>query len=227
LTQLALPLTLQDHAVFETFHAVGNETLVAFLRDMCAADSVPGVWIRGAPSTGKTHLLQAVCDQVADNAQYVPVKLFSDSGSDILAGLASKRFVCLDDIDAVCGISEWEHALFTLINELHDVGSTLCVSASTSVRESGIALDDLQSRFSKLPQFAIQPLAEPERMDALQLRARHRGLELPRETASYLLTRQSRDMTSLYALLDRLDGAALQAQRKLTVPFVKEVLKSS
>ena len=62
-------------------------------------------------------------------------------------------------------------------------------------------------------------------MAALQLRASHRGLELPEDTARYLMTRSRRDMQSLYALLDRLDLEALRAQRRLTIPFVRDVLR--
>jgi DnaA family protein len=34
-----------------------------------------------------------------------------------------------------------------------------------------------------------------------------------------------RDMAHLYSFLDQLDQASLIAQRRLTVPFVKEVLE--
>jgi len=61
----------------------------------------------------------------------------------------------------------------------------------------------------------------------LKLRARHRGLELPEETAQYLLRRLPRDMATLYDWLDLLDVAALAAKRRLTVPFVREVLARS
>ena len=61
--------------------------------------------------------------------------------------------------------------------------------------------------------------------EALVLRARHRGLELPEETARFLASRARRDMASLHALLDRLDDQALVAQRRLTIPFVKDVLR--
>ena len=64
-----------------------------------------------------------------------------------------------------------------------------------------------------------------DRAQALQLRATHRGLDLPDETASYLLSRSRRDMASLYDVLDVLDEEALRAQRRLTVPFVRDVLK--
>ena len=57
-----------------------------------------------------------------------------------------------------------------------------------------------------------------------QLRARLRGFELPQETSRWLQRRFPRDMRRLYDLLDTLDEAALAAQRRLTVPFIREVL---
>jgi DnaA family protein len=72
--------------------------------------------------------------------------------------------------------------------------------------------------------FQIHALGEDERVSALQLRSRHRGLELPNDTARYLLKRSRRDMASLYELLDKLDGEALRAKRRLTIPFVRDVL---
>jgi DnaA-homolog protein len=54
-----------------------------------------------------------------------------------------------------------------------------------------------------------------------------RGLELPVETWHWLQRRFPRDMRTLYELLDTLDVAALAAQRRLTVPFIREVLRST
>ncbi len=54
-----------------------------------------------------------------------------------------------------------------------------------------------------------------------------RGLELPAETLQYLQRRFARDMASLHALLERLDAASLEAQRPLTVPFIRQVLGDS
>jgi len=48
---------------------------------------------------------------------------------------------------------------------------------------------------------------------------------LPRETADYLLKRVPRDLGSLLALLDALDEASLAAQRRLTIPFIRDALE--
>ena len=224
MSQLALPLKLQDHAVFESYWPAGNEPLVAFLMAIATTGDGPGGWLWGAVASGKTHLLQAVCERSGDRALFLPLRDFVDAGCGILEGLASRQFICLDDVDVVAGDADWELGLFNLYNQLHDAGGVLVVAANATPRACDFSLADLASRFSRLPAFHVHALDEAELINALQLRARHRGLNLPVETANFLLARMKRDMASLYAMLDRLDTAALKAKRRLTVPFVKEVL---
>ena len=224
--QLPLPLQLADHAVFDSFLPFGNEALVATLIDV-AGGAGDGCWLWGATATGKTHLLQAVCERAGDSAAYVPLSLYSDAGPGAVQGLASRSIVCIDDVDAVAGHTGWEAALFDLCNQILDADGQLVVAAASSPRELKIALPDLRSRLSRLPVFQLRPLDEEQRVAALQLRARHRGLELPSDTARFMLNRSRRDMASLYRLLDRLDLEALRAKRRLTIPFVSEVLRQS
>ncbi len=225
MSQLALPLQLADHAVFASFLDSGNETLVATLADIAVGGEGHGCWLWGAASTGKTHLLQAVCDEAGDRAVYVPLSMVADAGPGILEGLASRELICIDDVDLVTGQTEWEMALFDLSNRIFDAGAQLIVSAASAPRECPIELADLQSRFARLPVFQLRVLDEDERVCALQLRSKHRGLELPDDTARYLLKRSRRDMASLYEVLDRLDREALRAKRRLTIPFVRDVLE--
>lgn len=220
---MVLPLQLQDHAVFESFHSDGNETLVAFLIETAEHQVGHGCWLWGASSTGKTHLLQASCARAGDRAVYLELDQFAGAGAGILEGMESRSLICLDNIDAVAGQAEWERALFQLYNDVIQAGGAFVVASSTSVRECGFALPDLLSRFSQLPAFRLEPLDEAGCIKALQLRASHRGLTLPEETASYLLSRSRRDMASLYDLLDKLDLESLKAQRRLTIPFVRTV----
>jgi len=225
MTQLVLPLRLADHAVFASFLDHGNETLVSTLVGLSSGDAEQGCWLWAPPATGKTHLLQAVCDQAGDRSVYLPLDMLAAAGPDILEGLASRSLVCIDDIDRVAGQDDWEVSLFNLFNDLQETGGQLIVSARSTPRECGIVLADLASRMSRLPVFQIRALDEQQRVAALQLRARHRGLELPDDTAAYMLKRSRRDMASLYGLLDKLDLEALRAQRRLTVPFVRGVLQ--
>jgi len=225
MSQLVLPLRLADHAVFASFFAAGNDSLVATLSDLADCREGHGCWLWGSAATGKTHLLQAVCDRAGDRSVYLPLSTLEEAGPAILDGLASRQLVCIDDIDRVAGDASWEAALFDLCNQLSDAGAQLVVAASMTPRECPIDLPDLASRFSRLPVFQIRALDDEQRIAALKLRASHRGLELPADTARYLIKRSKRDMASLYRLLDRLDLEALRAQRRLTIPFVRDVLQ--
>ncbi len=226
MSQLALPLQLQDHAVFATFLPTGNEPAVAFVERIASQLATAGCWLWGPTAVGKSHLLQAVCERLGHAAAYLPLGELRDTGPGILEGLGDRVVLCLDDIGQVTGNADWELALFGLFNAMTDAGGVIVAAAAAPQRESGVDLPDLASRLATLPTFQLRPLDEASRAAALQLRARHRGLKLPDETAKYLLNRQRRDMASLYALLDRLDAEALVAKRRLTIPFVKSVLGS-
>lgn len=230
LSQLALPLSLQDRGVFESFWPAGNAALVGYLENLAggaAGLDAAGCWLWGGAATGKTHLLHAVCERLGDQAVFVPLERFVNSGPGILEDLASRRCICLDNIDAVAASDAFELALFALLNQVADRQILLVVSAGAAPRDCGFRLPDLQSRLSRLPVFHVEPLDEAGRINALRLRANQRGLELPDETARFLLNRSRRDMASLYGVLDRLDAEALVAQRRLTVPFVREVLRKA
>lgn len=227
MSQLALALRLADHAVFASYLATGNETLLATLRDLAAGDGAAGCWLWGAAATGKTHLLQAVCEEAGDQSTYIPLRMLADTSPEILDGLANRPLVCIDDIDLIAGKADWEHAFFVLYNQVLATDGRLVIAANAAPRSAGFELADLASRLSQLPIFQVQALGDDETRQALQLRAAQRGLDLPDETAQFLLSRTRRDMASLYEVLDRLDDEALRAQRKLTIPFVKEVLQNS
>ena len=56
------------------------------------------------------------------------------------------------------------------------------------------------------------------------MRAEQIGLQLSEAVAMFLLARIARSTGQLFTILERLDNASLAAKRKLTVPFVKQVL---
>jgi DnaA family protein len=55
-------------------------------------------------------------------------------------------------------------------------------------------------------------------------RAEKRGLVMADDVAGYIMRRAPRRLGDLLGILDILDENSLQAQRRLTIPFVKEVM---
>jgi DnaA family protein len=213
---------------FETYHEGANAAAVAGLTQLVHDSGQAPLWIHGPPGVGKTHLLQASCalaGQRGLTSAYLPLATPKDLVPGMLAGLEQLDLVALDDIDAIAGQHAWERALFTLYNGLMELGGRLACTAQLPPAGVAFRLQDLASRLSACVVHRLQPLAEHEQGLALRRRAAHRGLELPDETLSYLIRRAPRDFAALCRLLDELDTEALAAQRKLTVPFVRQVLE--
>jgi DnaA family protein len=225
--QLPLGVRLRTSSTFGTFHPGENVALVTMLRGRASESGLPPVWLSGMPGVGRTHLLQATCALAGEHgaaSAYLPC------GADwltpgMLAGLEQLAVVCVDDVDLVAGRAEWEGALFVLYNELAERGGRLVCAARGVPATLPISLPDLRSRLAASLVWQVRALPEDTVPAALQSRAAALGLELPDETLQYLLRRLPRGFAELCDVLDRLDGAALARQRRLTVPFVKSVLE--
>lgn len=226
--QLPLGIRLPDSSVFESYLPGRNQLVVDALLAVVAGKGPTCIWLHGVGGTGKTHLLQAVCARAGREGRtvaYLPLTEVLDLGEELLAGFGELAIVCLDDAQAIAGRDGWERALFRLHQELDERGGRLLVSGTTPPAALPFQLRDLASRLNGGLVLTLQPLDEDEQIAALRLRAQLRGLELPDDTAQFMLRRLPRDMTNLYAFLDELDAASLAAQRRLTVRFVKEVLE--
>lgn len=225
--QLPLELTLRHNATFENFAYPEKHPLLSLLQEMARGRGESILYLWGAEGCGKTHLLQATCHRAAlhgTSIVYLPLRELLQYGIEVLQGMEAHDLLCIDDIDAIAGNQEWEHQLFALFNRMRDRNARLITSAHASPTETGIRLPDLVSRLSWGPVFHLALLSDTEKLRALQLRAGTRGLELPEEVGRYLLRYYPRDLQIQFELLDRLDQASLVQQRKLTVPFVRDVL---
>ncbi len=224
--QLPLGLRLADRAVFETFWPQGNAQLVEHLQDVARGAAGGVTWIAGPHACGKSHLLQATCARVpaARRCGFFPLASLIELGPAALEGLPRLDLLCLDDVHLAAGHESWERALFGLYRELEERGGSLVAAAPEAPTLVRWDLADLASRFAAAAIHTVRPLDEAAQRDALMLRAKTRGFELPQEVARWLQRRYPRDMGTLYRLLDALDGAALVAQRRLTLPFIRSVL---
>ena len=225
--QLPLGLELRDSARFDGFFAGPNREAVDSLRLAAAGQGESLVYIAGPAGMGKTHLLQAACHHAAGNRRastYLPMQQLFELAPAVLEGMEQMDLVCLDDVQLMAGDEAWEHGLFNLFNRLREAGGSLLVAGEQRPGLTGFCLPDLVSRLGWGVTYVLRPLDDADMLAALSCRAAGRGLELPEETASFLLKRIPRDPASVFNLLDRLDEASMIEQRRLTIPFVKSVL---
>jgi len=225
--QLPLNIKLRDNATFNNYFPGANREAVEYLQLHCGLRDEPCAYLWGGRGTGKTHLLQAACHIVALRdlpTAYIPLSQADELSPAILEGIAELSLVCVDDVHSVAGDDSWESALFHLYNRMRDAGTHLVVAGDNSPGSLNIRLADLVSRLAWGAVFQIQPLNDEEKLLALQLHASVRGMEMSLDVARFLLHRSRRDMPALYSLLDQLDRVSLSAQRRLTIPFIREFM---
>ncbi|MDU7784781.1 MAG: DnaA regulatory inactivator Hda [Aggregatibacter aphrophilus] len=226
--QLPLPIHQSDDETLENFYAENNLLLLNSLQKNFLQLHQQFFYLWGNKGSGKSHLLKGVCQHYLAQqrpALYVPLNKAQYFSPAVLENLEQQALVCLDDLQAVIGNAEWEVAIFDLINRVRETGRTLLImSADQSPANLPVQLPDLASRLTWGEVYQLAPLNDKQKIDVLQKAAYQRGIELPDETANFLFKRLERDMKTLFNALKKLDQASLQAQRKLTIPFVKEIL---
>ena len=210
-----------DPPSFDNFVGGPNRGAAHAIRELAAGRGDRYLFLAGPPGTGKTHLLIAAA-RAAEGFYLDPGE--PGVGPGVTERLESARLVCLDGVGSAAGRPDWEQALFRLFNALESVGIPLVAADRSPPGRLGFALPDLASRLASGPVLGLAALGEPDLGQLLVSRARARGIELPLQVASYLVTRERRDIPHLLALLDRLDRYSLAARRPVTIPLVRSLL---
>lgn len=233
--QLPLPIHQVEDDTFDNFYAENSLLLLDSLRHNFDDVQQPFFYIWGGKSSGKSHLLKAICNHYLLNqrsSSYIPLDKSHYFAPTVLDNAEQLDVVCLDNLHAVAGDEEWEKAIFDLFNRIREQQglftqgqkTLLVISANCPPHQLAIALPDLRSRLTWGEVYRLNDLNDEQKRTILQRYAYQKGLELSDEVANFLLKRLDRDLHILIEKLVELDHALLQAQRKLTLPFVKEIL---
>ncbi|MDO8317581.1 DnaA regulatory inactivator Hda [Rhodoferax sp.] len=225
--QLVLDLGLPTGPSLQNFCAGANEAALAHLKlwlgpaDLTRRSPVPS-YLWGGNACGKTHLLQAMGTALQEQGARVG---WLDATVQVAPEFdESWACVLMDDV----------HAFSTAQQQLafnwfvHAQTLQMAVLASGSLPPADLKLrDDLRTRLSGGHVFALQALSEPERRAVLRQAADVRGIALSDEVMDFMLTRFSRDLGSLMALLALMDGYALQTRRAITIPLIKAMMDNT
>lgn len=225
--QLPLAFRMPDDVSLDSFIPAGNNEILHAVRQLVQAPTEPLLYISGPRQSGKTHLASALCVAATEtglNSAYLPLNELAQLAPSALQDLHQLDLVCVDDVQAVAGKPEWQEALFILFNQARDNNSRLLFTADSGPGALPLELADLKSRLSWGVSYKLVPLTDEGKKHLLLQAADRRGLILKQDVASYILSRYSRDIPALLTFIDRLDQASMAAQRKLTLPFVRQQL---
>jgi DnaA family protein len=244
--QLPFDFSVSEKFTFSNFLVSGkNAELVSLLKNAVTNDEhLTFIW--GNPGVGKSHLLQAICHEnevtdaregkVSEDAQegkkpaeplhclYLPMQKIKMFGPEVFNSLHHMDVICMDDFDCVIGDKDWEESLFEFFNRSRNEGVKLLVTAKNSPRGLSFTLPDLASRMSWGVIYQLFELNDEEKLSALDGRARGKHMPMSSEVLQYIFMRHSRDLQSLLSVLDKLDQLSLAEKRRLTIPFIKQVM---
>jgi DnaA family protein len=226
--QMALDIGLHTAPTLESFFAGPNSAALEHLR-LWTSSQMPSpvpTYLWGESGSGKSHLLRAVQSELTDSG--MRVGWLDANQNDRLSFDESWTAVLMDDVH-LYNLEQQQLAFNWFVNALAPkTGLARWVLAAGMLPPADLKLrDDLRSRLGWGHVYALQVLSDTERAAVLRLEADARGLFLSDDVMSYMLSRFSRDLSSLMTLLDHLDQYALQTQRAITIPLIKSMLEST
>lgn len=221
--QLALDFTSRPMATLDNFVVGRNGELLASLKRLAAREANERfLYIWGRPGSGRSHLLKGTATELqraGTAAAYVPCA----ADTRLAEGLERMDCVVLDDVDRLD--DEGQVAAFGLYNALREHNGALLAGGAAPPVQLKLR-EDLVTRLAWGLVYQVHALTDEEKARALADYAAGRGFHLVPEVCDYLLTRSSRDLSSLMATLDALDRYSLETKRPVTVPLAREVLHS-
>jgi DnaA family protein len=226
--QFPVQFEFQSTENFDAFYSGINAEVVTHLQRICISHEVQ-IFLWGEEGSGKSHLLKAAC-QKANNlkktAFYFSLEADNLPPPSMLHGLESLDLVCFDNIEQIAGNSDWEKAFFNFFNTHRENNKLLILSASCPPKYLAMQLPDLKTRMSWGLTLKLKPLSNEQRLNALIYKADALGFEISPNVGKFLLLHYASDLPSIWRLLNKMERATLVAQRKLTVPFLKQIMKA-
>jgi DnaA family protein len=226
--QMALDIGLHTTPTLDSFFAGPNSAALQHLK-LWTTSQMPSpvpTYLWGESGSGKSHLLRAVQAELS-NAGVSVGWLDADQNERLIFDEAWTA-VLMDDVH-LYNLEQQQLAFNWFVNALTPKsGSPRWVLAAGMLPPADLKLrDDLRSRLGWGHVYGLQVLSDTERRAVLRSEADARGLFLSDEVMSYMLSRFSRDLSSLMILLDHLDQFALQTKRAITIPLIKSMLEST
>ena len=222
--QLILDILPSTEPTLQNMVPGGNDALIAEVSQLAPGQTL---YVWGPEGSGRSHLLKAACAH--HGGQYIAPgpngQALADFARDLDSG-HGLRCVAIDDIHTFDDTAL--AALFGLYNRWREWADGpnafgLIVSGDRPPLQMSCR-EDVRTRLGWGAVYRLQPLSDAEKVHALTHHAKQRGMPLSEDVLRWLLTHGSRDIRSLFAVLDALDRYALATHRALTLPLLKTML---
>ena len=195
--------------------------------------------IYGGVGLGKTHLMHAVGNLIAQNNPETQVLYLHSERfvAEMVRALQTNKMnefksfyrhvgaLLIDDIQFFAGKDRSQEEFFHTFNALLESHQQIVLTCDRYPKEIEGLEERLKSRFGWGLTVAVEPPELETRVAILMNKAEHSGIQLPYEVAFFIAKRIRSNVRELEGALKRVIAHANFTGKPITVEFVKEALK--
>jgi chromosomal replication initiator protein len=226
-----------------TSFVVGSSNQLAYAASLSIAENPSGsfnpLFIYGGAGLGKTHLIQAIGQQIRDSNPRLKVAYMS-ADSFVTELITSIRYdkmqsfrdryrsvdaLLLDDIQFLAGKERTQEEFFHTFNALYEAQKQIVFTSDAPPKDIPTLEERLRSRFEWGLIADIQPPDLETKVAILRKKAEDKKIDLPHEVALFIAERVRSNIRELEGHLNRVAAFASLTGNRLTIDLAKEALK--
>ncbi|MDD5128023.1 MAG: chromosomal replication initiator protein DnaA, partial [Dehalococcoidales bacterium] len=195
------------------------------------------LFIHGGSGLGKTHLLHAIGQLVANQLPVIctSAEQFTNEFVSALRERKTEDFrskyrnagmLLIDDVQFIAGKEQTEECFFHTFNELHNASHQVVLTSDRSPREMPELTERLRSRFEWGLTVDIQPPDHATRLAILEAKAKDREAELTPDVLDVIAGQIQRNIRELEGSLNRVIAYARLLREQPTVEMATQALRS-
>lgn len=227
MNQLILPYQKNVKQTFENFYSndASNLNILESILNIYNNNNNQ-IFLWGENFSGKSHILYSACNYFSKEKKcvYLPIKDYKLFSPDIINSFSEYDLICIDDIDVIFGIEEWEHSFFTLVNKILESSKKIIYTSSSSLLSRNINLKDLHSRLSWGLVFKINNADDTIKEKILQKTILENEYNISFNVCKYLLQREERNLSSLVNIIHKAGLYSFSTQKKVSTRDINDIL---
>ncbi len=227
---------------FDSF-VVASSNQLAYAASKSIAENPSGsfnpLFIYGGPGLGKTHLIQAIGQQMKESRSNLKIVYMSADAfvTELITSIRYDRMqpfrdkyrsadaLLLDDIQSIAGKERTQEEFFHTFNALYEAQKQIVFTSDRPPKEIPTLEERLRSRFEWGLTADIQPPDLETKVAILRRKAEDKGLQIPQEVALFIAERVRSNVRELEGHLNKITAYASLAGRKVDLDVAKEALR--
>ncbi|HXK40282.1 MAG TPA: chromosomal replication initiator protein DnaA, partial [Candidatus Paceibacterota bacterium] len=227
---------------FEAF-VVGSSNQLAYAASKSIAENPSGsfnpLFIYGGAGLGKTHMIQAIGQQIRTTRPEMKV-VYMSADSFVTELISSIRYdrmqsfrhryrsvdaLLLDDIQFLAGKERTQEEFFHTFNALYEAQKQIVFTSDAPPKDIPTLEERLRSRFEWGLIADIQPPDLETKVAILRKKAEEKKIDLPHDVALFIAERVRSNIRELEGHLNRVTAFASLTGHRIDIDLAKEALK--